>query len=132
MGGADFAWNSRRSVREISAGAGDRREAPRSGRDLRLHRQPTSRALLNQMSYQYLMPYIDMGNRIAARDGRVTAGSGRVVVMTPLAPCLWCYEDIRAKVITEEALRPEERERLGREGYIEGMEVENPAVVSLN
>jgi len=48
----------------------------------------TSRALLNQMSYQYLMPYIDMGNRIAAREGRVTGGSGRVVVMTPLAPCL--------------------------------------------
>jgi hypothetical protein len=92
----------------------------------------TSRALLNQMSFQYLIPYIDMGNRIAAHGNRVTAGTGRVVVMTPLAPCLWCYEDIRAKTITEEALPPEERERLGQEGYIEGAQVENPAVISLN
>src|SRR5205823_3977600 len=61
----------------------------------------TSRALLNQLAYQYLIPYIDMGNRIAAGDGQVTGGSGRVVVMTPLAPCLWCYEDIRAKIISE-------------------------------
>lgn len=92
----------------------------------------TSRALLNQVSYQYLIPYIDMGNRIAARDGRVVGGSGRVVVMTPLAPCLWCYEDIRARTIAEEALPRKEREYLRREGYIEGADVPNPSVASLN
>lgn len=92
----------------------------------------TSRALLNQISYQYLIPYIDMGNRIAAVENRVTSATGRVVVMTPLAPCLWCYEDIRAKSITEEALSAEEREHLRKDGYIEGANVANPAVVSLN
>lgn len=91
-----------------------------------------SRSLLNQMSYQYLIPYIDMGNRIAARENRVTGGSGRVVVMTPLAPCLWCYEDIRAKVIAEEMLPSDQREGLVKDGYVEGANVENPAVISLN
>lgn len=92
----------------------------------------TSRALLNQLSFQYLIPYIDMGNRLATDGVRVTGGSGRVVVMTPLSPCLWCYQDIRAQRITEESLPPDEREKLEREGYVEGADVQAPSVVSLN
>ena len=52
--------------------------------------------------------------------------------MTPLAPCLWRYEDIRAKITTEESLSATEREGMRREGYIEGAAVENPSVASLN
>jgi molybdopterin/thiamine biosynthesis adenylyltransferase len=92
----------------------------------------TTRALLNQVSFQYLIPYIDMGNRLATDGVKVTGGTGRVVLMTPRSPCLWCYEDIRAKRIAEEALPREEREKLAREGYIEGADIQAPSVVSLN
>lgn len=91
-----------------------------------------SRAILNQYAYQYLTPVVDMGNKIDSAEGHITAANGRVYVVTPGGPCLWCYGVLDGKRIAEESLPPEEHESLAREGYVTGADTPAPSVIFLN
>ena len=91
-----------------------------------------SRAILNQYADQYLTPVIDLGSRIDAQDGTIMAAHGRVYVVRPGQPCLWCFEAIRAAAVTEETLPAAERAKLAAEGYVRGLHVRDPSVISLN
>lgn len=88
-----------------------------------------SRAIVNQLAYQYFIPAIDMGVRIDAQGGHISAMAGRVQMLAPGLACLQCQtlldpEAIRRELLTEEVRRADP--------YIVGEEVPQPSVISLN
>lgn len=88
-----------------------------------------SRAVLNQIAYQYLIPCIDMGVAIGTADGQVSYISGRVQLLSPSLGCLACgdlldAEKIRIEMMSEEARR--------RDQYIVGASEPQPSVISIN
>lgn len=91
-----------------------------------------SRAVLNRFAHQYIVPVVDMGTRIDARTGNVTAAGGRVTLIGAGLTCLRCSNHIDPDRIREESLSDKERVSLGREGYVQGSETPAPSVISLN
>jgi molybdopterin/thiamine biosynthesis adenylyltransferase/proteasome lid subunit RPN8/RPN11 len=91
------------------------------------------RAVLNRLSYEKAIPVIDMGSafRVGA-DGRITAGSGRVVVVGPGRRCLACWGHIDSNRMRVESLSEKDRTREIEDGYIDGAEVAQPSVVAFN
>jgi molybdopterin/thiamine biosynthesis adenylyltransferase len=88
-----------------------------------------SRAVINQIAYQYVIPTIDLGVRIQARSGKVESVTGRIQMLAPGLPCLVCQnlldpEEVRRDLLSEEA-------RV-RDPYIVGAAEPQPAVISLN
>lgn len=88
-----------------------------------------SRAVLNQLAYQYFIPCIDMGVGIHVEQGAVRFITGRVQMLSPGLPCLICtdkldFEQVRREMLTEEQRKADQ--------YIQGAAVPQPAVVSLN
>jgi hypothetical protein len=91
------------------------------------------RALLNDLAYLAQIPVIDMGSAFrVADDGHIVSQGGKVAVIGPGHVCLWCWGDLDPDRLRAEALRPEEREALAAEGYVQGAEVAQPAVVAFN
>jgi molybdopterin/thiamine biosynthesis adenylyltransferase len=92
----------------------------------------SSRAVLNRLAYQYFVPVIDVGTRIVAAGGNIVGAAGRVSMVGPSLPCLWCGYHLDATRIRAETMDSHERGKLEREGYIEGVDEVAPAVISLN
>jgi molybdopterin/thiamine biosynthesis adenylyltransferase len=89
-----------------------------------------SRALLNQIAYQYLIPCIDMGVVIASAQGRISNITGRVQMLAPGLPCLTCGEILDPEAVRLDFL-PEDVRR--KEPYFVGDSVAHqPAVISIN
>jgi molybdopterin-synthase adenylyltransferase len=88
-----------------------------------------SRAFVNELAYQYLVPVIDMGVSISASEGQVTAVGGRTQMVGPGLPCLWCTNAISTRAVREELQSPAERVA---DPYFQGQGVCQPAVISLN
>lgn len=88
-----------------------------------------SRAVVNQLAYQYLIPCIDMGVGIHVKDHAIRFIAGRVQMLSAGLPCLICtdkldFEQVRREMLTEEQRKADQ--------YIQGAEVKQPAVISLN
>lgn len=88
-----------------------------------------SRAVLNQLAYQYLIPCIDMGVGIHVNEGAIRFIAGRVQMLSAGQPCLICtdkldFEQVRREMLTEEQRKADQ--------YIQGEAVPQPAVISLN
>ena len=62
----------------------------------------------------------------------VTAAGGRVVVVQPGGPCLYCMNEIDRVEAAYFLSTPEQRAEQAQRGYVRGMEIPSPAVVSLN
>lgn len=89
-----------------------------------------SRAVVNQIAYQHLIPAIDMGTSITVDDeGTVTHISGRVQMLAPGLPCLVCCRTLRGEEIRREMMSPDER---AQDRYIVGDAVPQPSVISIN
>lgn len=88
-----------------------------------------SRAVMNQLAYQYLIPYIDVGVGISVLNGRVEYISGRAQMLSPGLPCLVCTDKLNAEQVRREMLTEEQRRQ---DRYITGAVVPQPAVISLN
>lgn len=88
-----------------------------------------SRALLNQVAYQYLVPCIDMGVALDAALGDVTRIAGRVQLLAPGLACLACLGVLDSESVRLDFLSDAQRER---EPYFLSGGVSQPAVVSLN
>ncbi len=88
-----------------------------------------SRALLNQLAYQYMIPTIDLGMRIDAKDGTVEGVVGRVQMLAPGLPCLVCQKLLDPEGVRRDLLSEEER---AKDPYIVGAAVPQPSVISLN
>jgi molybdopterin/thiamine biosynthesis adenylyltransferase len=91
------------------------------------------RALLNDLAYAAQVPMIDMGSafRVDA-GGRIVSQGGKVAVIGPGRPCLWCWGDLDSDRLRAETLPPDERRALAAEGYVEGAAAPQPAVVAFN
>jgi molybdopterin/thiamine biosynthesis adenylyltransferase len=84
----------------------------------------TSRLVLNRLAFQYLIPLLDIGIDIQLSEkGSIRAAGGHVIVILPDGPCLSCIG-----ILTPEALQQE----TDRTGYIQGQDISNPSVISLN
>ena len=91
------------------------------------------RALLNTLAYAACLPVVDMGSAFRVdEDGRITSQGGKVAIIGPGRPCLWCWGDLDPDRIRAETLNPEERRELAAEGYVEGADVPQPAVIAFN
>jgi molybdopterin/thiamine biosynthesis adenylyltransferase len=88
-----------------------------------------SRAVMNQLVYQYFIPCIDMGVGIGTDAGAVTYIGGRVQMLTPGQACLVCTDKLDYEQVRQEMMTPEER---SKDRYIVGEQVPQPAVISLN
>lgn len=86
-----------------------------------------SRAVLNQLAYQYRLPMIDIGVRIDARDGVVTGMSTRVQMLAEPLACLNCSPLLDPVAIRRDLLGDKSTDR-----YIVGTYEPQPAVISIN
>jgi molybdopterin-synthase adenylyltransferase len=88
-----------------------------------------SRAVLNQLAYQYFVPVIDTGVRIDVRDGRIESVVGRVQALAPGLACLVCEGLLDSEQVRRDLLEHAER---ARDPYIVGALEPQPAVISIN
>lgn len=88
-----------------------------------------SRAVINQLAYQYFLPTIDMGVAIATAKGYVTHVSGRVEMLSPGLGCLTCGDLLDAGEVRRDFMTTEERDA---DPYFVGPGVPQPAVISFN
>lgn len=94
------------------------------------------RHLLNKIATYYLIPYIDMGVRIDA-DGKggVDAINGAVHYIKPGGSSLLSrgvYSSADLEAASMQRHNPEQYEDRLEEGYIKGVRVDQPAVISVN
>jgi len=88
-----------------------------------------SRSIVQQVAYQHLIPCIDLGSTITQAADRITGIFGRVQLLTPGLPCLWCSELLDAAEVRRDMMNESER-RL--DPYIVGGREPAPSVISLN
>jgi hypothetical protein len=88
-----------------------------------------SRAVVNQIAYQYLIPTIDIGVAIHSRNGAVTDVVGRTQMLSSGLACLLCAGWIDSSQVRLEMMTDDERQR---DAYTPGVPVAQPAVISLN
>jgi molybdopterin/thiamine biosynthesis adenylyltransferase len=91
-----------------------------------------TRAILNKLAHQYLIPLIDIGVRLDARNGTVKAAAGRMSIVGPGMTCLRCSHHLNPDRIMAESMPKSRRKELAKEGYILGVDDPTPAVISLN
>lgn len=88
------------------------------------------RAILSRLAYYYCVPVFDVGVLVGSSDGRISRVEGRLTVMTPGTPCLFCRDRIDANRLREEMQTEAEIRQLAGEGYAQGLGERDPAVVS--
>lgn len=88
-----------------------------------------SRAILQQISYQYLIPCIDVGTTIAVSEGSVTHIYGRVQLLAPGHACFTCSSLLDPNEVRRDMMSDFERQA---DPYIRGAREPAPAVMSLN
>ena len=88
-----------------------------------------SRHLVNQLSYQYAIPAIDMGVAIDTGGSEVRF-AGHVKALARGEPCLWCLSHLDAKQIREEMMTPDQR--AADPYFTRGQGIVQPAVISIN
>jgi len=94
------------------------------------------RHILNKIASYYLIPYIDMGVRIDADgEGGVESINGVINYIKPngsslLSRGLYTAADLEAAMMKRHT--PELYEERSKQGYIRGVRVDQPAVISVN
>jgi molybdopterin/thiamine biosynthesis adenylyltransferase len=84
----------------------------------------SSRLVLNRVAYQYLIPMIDLGIDIqTSRKGEIRTAGGRVMVILPDQPCLYCLGILKPEALLKET---------NQTGYITGQNIPDPSVITLN
>ena len=90
----------------------------------------SSRLILSRLAYWYLMPVIDMAVVITSNNEQIVGVYGRVTTAAPGEPCLLCRGEIDPRRATEERYSTEERAQLAAEGYAQGLDDPDPAVIA--
>lgn len=88
-----------------------------------------SRAVLQQVSYQYLIPCIDIGTTITVANGQVKHVYGRVQLLSPGHACFSCSSLLDSNEVRRDMMTAFERQA---DPYIQGAREPAPAVMSLN
>jgi hypothetical protein len=91
----------------------------------------TSRAYLNQLAQQYLIPVLDLGVQFSINDqGKVTNEIGRINLVRPGSPCLWCTGHINPARLAAESVPAAERDRA--DSYLRGFDDPQPSMLAFN
>jgi Dinucleotide-utilizing enzymes involved in molybdopterin and thiamine biosynthesis family 2 len=88
-----------------------------------------SRAVLNQLAYQYYLPCLDVGVSIAATNGVVTHVTGRTQLLAPGLGCLVCGELLDGDRVRWDLMSQNDR---SNDPYFIGEGLPQPSVISLN
>ena len=88
-----------------------------------------SRAVMQQVSYQYLVPCIDIGTTIVVKDGTVSHVIGRVQMLTPSLGCFTCAGLLDSNEVRRDMMSESERRQ---DPYLQGVREPAPAVMSIN
>jgi molybdopterin/thiamine biosynthesis adenylyltransferase/proteasome lid subunit RPN8/RPN11 len=88
------------------------------------------RGILSRFAYYYVTPVFDVGVLVGSQDGQISVIEARLTTMSPGTPCLFCRGRINSTRLREEMQTGEEVEDLVREGYAQGLEDRDPAVVA--
>ncbi|WHZ07075.1 MAG: hypothetical protein OJF59_000828 [Cytophagales bacterium] len=88
-----------------------------------------SRAVLNQLAYQYLLPIIDMGVVIAVRGQKIENIAARTQLLAPDLACMVCGNLLNYEEVRRDLLSDFERKN---DPYITGATEPAPSVISLN
>jgi molybdopterin/thiamine biosynthesis adenylyltransferase len=88
-----------------------------------------SRAVLNQVAYQYMIPCIDMGVTLVAKMGSIAHVYGRIQLLSPGQGCLTCSNLLDPNEVRRDMMTAFERQA---DPYIQGDREQAPAVMSLN
>lgn len=88
-----------------------------------------SRSVVQQVAYQFLIPCIDVGSTITVDSGQVTGIFGRIQLLGPDQPCLWCTSLLNSEQVRRDLMSEFERTL---DPYIQGAHEPAPAVISLN
>ena len=88
-----------------------------------------SRSVVQQVAYQYLIACIDIGSTITTRAGTVTGIFGRVQLIGPDQPCLWCSDLLSSEEVRRDMMNEFERKA---DSYIQDANVPAPSVISIN
>jgi len=91
-----------------------------------------ARLVLNEIALAYGIPLFDLGVGIDVVEGRVECAGGRVAVVAPAGPCLHCMNVIDIGEAAYHLSSSEQRAFQVERGYVSGVDVPAPAVVSLN
>ena len=91
-----------------------------------------ARLILNELAVAYYIPYFDVASGIDANGGVVSAAGGRLAVVLPDGPCLQCMGEIDQQEVRYFLASPEERAAQLERGYISGVNVPAPSVISMN
>jgi len=94
------------------------------------------RDLLNKLAVYYLIPYLDIGVHLSANgSGGIDIASAAIHYMTPDGPTMLERKVYTSKRLSDGRLKranPSAYAELEDEGYIEGIDEDRPAVISLN
>jgi molybdopterin/thiamine biosynthesis adenylyltransferase len=88
-----------------------------------------SRAVLQQLAYQYMIPCIDMGTTIVVSAGLVSHIYGRVQLLAPGHACFTCGGLLDSNEVRRDMMSAFERQA---DPYVQGAREPAPAVMSLN
>jgi molybdopterin/thiamine biosynthesis adenylyltransferase len=92
-----------------------------------------SRLILNTLSVQYLLPYIDIGTGIFTDGaGTITEAGGQYRVLLPGRLCMACIDAIDPDAALRDLLPPDARAQHRARGYIPTEDVPAPSVIFLN
>jgi molybdopterin/thiamine biosynthesis adenylyltransferase len=91
-----------------------------------------ARLVLNELAVAYAVPYFDLASGIDAENGSITQAGGRLAVALPGGPCLLCMDEIDRTEARYFLSTPEEQAEQVRRGYIQGVDISDPSVVSIN
>ncbi|MBR1805328.1 MAG: ThiF family adenylyltransferase [Selenomonadaceae bacterium] len=93
-----------------------------------------SRFQIQQLAFKYYVPFITAGVNITVDDGKIVDMSGEVILIRiGDRVCLTCLKRLKYNEIAKE-IHPDKnvREGLVRKGYVQGLDVKEPAVKTLN
>jgi molybdopterin/thiamine biosynthesis adenylyltransferase len=88
-----------------------------------------SRAVLNQLAYQFYVPCVDMGVVINAVRGRISHLQARTQLLAPGLPCLACMNLLDSDAVRRGLMA---REELAADPYFIGESEPQPSVVTVN
>ena len=93
-----------------------------------------SRFRIQQLAFKYYVPFITAGVNITVDDGKIIDMSGEVILIRMGDKvCLTCLKRLKYNEIAKE-IHPDKNVRNGlvRKGYVQGLDVKEPAVKTLN
>ena len=90
------------------------------------------RLILSEVSYQYLIPVVDVGTEIGFSGDQVQSLDSRVSLIGPGRPCLVCSGVVSRERVRLEGYGPAEQHRVLSMGYSADIALKAPAVMDLN